>query len=231
MPPVNKNMYKKRVGLTPEQTKQVRKMLKSHEKRAASKLRFIANPNSAMLCGNAYVFNPLAQIATGDTSANRTGAKIHLDQLEISGIIEPTSGAGAKNFRWLFLAWWDNAETVSSSGFTTVTNANVLQTLPVQGSVSSGQVTNLTFDEIQCTPVAYRKGVTDNKVSTIPSEYQFHWKYDFRGKTCQYQEDTSPSFMDGKNLYCAFVSDVSGGTINVTTCGTVSLNYQVKYHQ
>jgi len=230
MPPINKNYYKKKLIFTPEQKKTITKMLKTHDKRNASKLRAVFTANTVFTCGQAYAFNPLCRIAQGDVSSGRTASKIHLDSMEISGIIEPRNTI-ANNIRWTFFLWWEDAETFSSSGFTTVTNPNVTNSLPLVGLFSSGQVTNLMFDDVQGQLVSHRKGGTDVKVSTIPSETNFKWKYNFRGKTVTFAEDGTPSFNDGKNLYGAFIADISGGTVDVTPVGNISLTYKLNYHQ
>jgi len=217
-------------GLTITQKHEVRKLLVANEKKTMEKKQFVLNGSVSVLESNAYMINPLTQIAQGTTISQRVGSIISLDSLEVYFNISPATGVYT-SFR--FIAYWSDVESVSAGGITTVTNANILATLPIMStaSVASAFANTSPIDNNQCTIIRDINYTVGSQYSTQTAIKTVHLKIPLRRKRVTYLSNATGSFLEGKNLYFGVIPESPGGVVNTTTVGTWNVQYKVNFHE
>lgn len=235
MPPVNtRARYTKRVSFgtsDPGVPLATKKYVVKKIKRAKSDTmepKYITNTATAtgVVAGDAYVFNPLYNITEGGMAGQRVGRQIHLNYVDVT-----FSMAGQSNgdLNYLFFMYWGDAETVSTYSFTDITNANILNTLPMVGNVASNTVTGLYFDPQGCTPVWRYLFTNHTNVATYAPNAVIHKRFYFKNKKLQYLADGA-SFFNGKNLYCGVIAS-SPGLANGSAVNNITVSYQVHWKE
>lgn len=212
--------------LSKKQRKQVKLIAKSKQEQK----RIVNTGSVGVYEGQYHMVNPLYNIAQGLTASDRIGSSINLDSIEIKYYFTTKGGTAiSEAFLRIFMYWSDVESITSSSTPTTVTNANLLTTLPLVGNVASGFAPLLQLDQFQAV------GLRDKlEVIHIPSATNDAWmtgtlKVKFKGRKCTYLHD-SASYMDGKNLYFG-VAGSNNGTVNVTQIGNFFYTSKVNFRE
>jgi len=235
MPPVNvRPRYSRRVAFGANDSSvplSTKKYVIKKIKRAKNDLyepKYITNTATAtsVVAGDAYVFNPLYNISEGGYASQRIGRQIHLNYLDVT-----FSMAGQSNgdINYLFFMYWGDAETVSTYNFTDITNANILNTLPLSGNVASNTVTGLYFDEQSCTPVWRYLFTNHCNVATYAPNAVIHKRFYFKNKKIEYLSEGA-SFLNGKNLYCGVIAS-SPGLSNGSSINNITVSYRVHWKE
>lgn len=218
--PYNTGGYR---GLNLLQKKQVKKISSGYAKRSMEKKRYLtAGTQSAVLCGNAYMINPLYNLSQGTGVGNRVGSAIKLDNLKLKcEFMLGTSTINSGIIRMIvYLS--DVESATSGSNPTQITNPNIQSTIPLLGNTTVNEVALEPVDWTQAT-VLYDKLFTLNAnfgTTNFPLASK-DITINFKGRKFGYLSD-SPSYMEGKNLYVAWIFDSPQGTVNSTAWGKFS---------
>lgn len=219
-------------ALTATQRKQVVKLIKKADKANSANRRFPYTSNQTLVAGRAYTFNPLAQIAIGSGISNREANMIMVDSIELNVMVTANTAALAPNMRYLMYMFNTDEELLSpSASFYTTNNSGLLSFLPNIGNAAGGYCTSVQLDTTRAKLVGfYKRGVLDGKISTVANEHVMTLKVNMRGRKYKYLSDTTGAYMDGNNLFFAFVADANGATVDVSNVGSLSVTYKVNFH-
>lgn len=211
------------------QKKQVKKIAKGAAKRSQERKRVVGGGiYTSALLGNAYVLNPLYNISQGTGIGNRVGTTISVDSIKIKFDFAMVSTIWSDMVRCI--VYLSDVESVTSGSTPTqVTNANIQSTLPLLGNTTLNQVSLQQFDWNQATSV-YDKLWSFNSVTGNTPNFTKEININMKGRKFTYLGDTA-SYMEGKNLYVAFIVDNSVGTVNSTIQGNIAVSYLVSFRE
>lgn len=212
------------------QKKQVKKIARGAAKRSQEKKRVVGGGKySDIIVGNGYAINPLYNISQGTGIGNRIGTAISVDTIKFKWDFTLLTTAYTVQMKMIIYMTEEETFTTGSTP-TQITNPNLQTSLPLLGNTTLQQVQLQQVDWNQCT-LLYEKEFTFNTPGpTATPNWCGSHLLKLKGRKFQYLSD-SADYMEGKNLYVAWIFDSSVGTVGTTIIGNLTHSYLVTYRE